>query len=494
MLASLTHHPDLPPATRLAKLGHALVVLPPGDGIPADCPDRKLLLAALARRGWAADKLKSEALVANAAHGGLRVWTMLDREKSRYAQLAQLREAFAPLLDEHPENIDVLLAGVADFRAWAGDLAAYVGLANGAPLPSLASKAPEPPLAGLALWGTPEICPVAPALAEANLLARMLTVLPPNVLTPLAYRERLRDLAADLGWQVEEYDVARLADMGAGAFLAVAQGSAAADAAIVRLSWVPPENADGPAVALVGKGICFDSGGYNLKSARGMSGMHEDMAGSAVALGLLLAATRLALPVRVDAWLVLARNELSPQAYRPGDVVTALDGTRIEVVHTDAEGRMVLADALTLAARAEPALLLDFATLTGSMITALGTRSSGVFASEAALGALAVQAGRDSGERVCLFPLDDDYDEALDSDIADVRQCTLESDADHILGALFLKRFAAGRPWVHVDLSAARCEGGLGAIASDQTGFGVAWGLAFLQGWLQETAKIPAAL
>jgi len=212
--------------------------------------------------------------------------------------------------------------------------------------------------------------------------------------------------------------------------------------------------------------------------------MHEDMNGSAVALGLLLAIHKLKLPVQVDAWLALAQNNISSRAYKQNDIVTALDGTHIEIVHTDAEGRMVLADTLTLAARAKPDLLIDFATLTGSMIGALGNRYCGVFASSDELAMLAIGAGRQTGERVCVFPMDEDYEAALESKVADIKQCTLEGEADHILAARFLKRFTGDTPWLHVDLAAANCKDGLGGVASDITGFGVAWGAGLLAQWL----------
>ena len=188
--------------------------------------------------------------------------------------------------------------------------------------------------------------------------------------------------------------------------------------------------------------------------------------------------------LRIDAWLAIAQNHLSPSAYKQNDIVTALDGTTIEVVHTDAEGRMVLADTLTMASREAPNLIIDFATLTGSMHYALGSRYSGVFASDAELGRLAVEAGQVSAERVAVFPMDADYEVALESKVADVKQCTLEGEADHILAARFLKRFTADKPWLHVDLSASTCAGGLGAVASDVTGFGVAWGVELLSRWL----------
>src|SRR6185312_869382 len=143
----------------------------------------------------------------------------------------------------------------------------------------------------------------------------------------------------------------------------------------------------------VGKGICFDTGGHNLKPARHMHGMNEDMNGSAVALGLLMAVTRANAPVNIDCWLAIAQNLISPHAYKQNDVITALNGTTIEIIHTDAEGRMVLADTLTLAARDRPDLMVDFATLTGSMHTALGDRYSGVFATSEELARAAVAAG-----------------------------------------------------------------------------------------------------
>jgi leucyl aminopeptidase len=315
------------------------------------------------------------------------------------------------------------------------------------------------------------------------------------VLTPGAYRKHIRALARARRWKVEELDYRTLRKMGAGAFCAVAQGSDVErgdEAAIVHLS-LRPKGARGAKgtlarIALVGKGICFDTGGHNLKPAKYMAGMHEDMNGSAVVLGLLQAIDDLGLPLAVDAWLPIAHNHLSPAAYKQNDIVTALDGTTIEVVHTDAEGRMVLADSLVLAARAKPDLIVDFATLTGSMHYALGSRYSGVFASNDDLAAQAVAAGRLSGERVCVFPMDEDYEPELESRVADIKQCTLEGEADHILAARFLQRFTDKKPWLHVDLSASSCKGGLGALGGDLTGFGVAWGLQLLRNWISGRA------
>ena len=173
-------------------------------------------------------------------------------------------------------------------------------------------------------------------------------------------------------------DESELARLEAGAFLAVAQGNATRDAGIVHLSY-RPKGARDAALALVGKGILFDTGGTNLKPFKGMLDMHTDMQGSAVALGTLLALAELAVPFRVDAWLALSENRLSAVAYKSQDVVFAANGTSIQVIHTDAEGRMVLADTLALAARERPGLIVDYATLTGACVGAVTERYSGVF-------------------------------------------------------------------------------------------------------------------
>jgi leucyl aminopeptidase len=198
------------------------------------------------------------------------------------------------------------------------------------------------------------------------------------------------------------------------------------------------------------------------------------MQGSSVAVGTLLALARCAVPYRIDCWLALTENQIGPRAYRPQEVVRAMNGTTIQVVHSDAEGRMVLADALALAAREKPALLLDFATLTGACVNALGDRYSGAFTNTASLEAPLVAAGRASGERVWCFPMDEDYDAELDSPVADVMQCTPDSKGDHILAARFLSRFVPkDQPWAHVDLSASERKGGLAHVPTEFTGFGV---------------------
>lgn len=467
------------------RVTHLLVILPVGEDWHA-APGCEAAQAVLKRRGKKAAELAKEALAVELPEGCLSVWLRLDLAKPAFDCHERLRRALQPLLDEHPGGLDIAVHGDAAFRAGAARLAAYVAWLNGARLANWKSDKPAPALGRIRLHGVAGLDLARErALAEGNLLARELTRLPPNLLTPARYRKHVRALAKAEGWRIEEYDIGRLTKLKAGAFLAVARGSGHQDAAIVRLTYSGKlKGARGKAkpIALVGKGICFDTGGHNLKPARYMHNMHDDMNGSAVTLGILVAATRLGLPVRLDCWLAIAQNHLSPESYTQNEVVTALNGTTIEVIHTDAEGRMVLADTLTLAAQEKPAAMIDFATLTGSMAVALGERMSGVIGNRDDLAERAVAAGRASGERVVAFPLPEDYDEALESQVADVKQCTLEGDADHILAARFLNRFVADTPWLHVDLSASRCKGGLGAVASEVTGFGVALGLGVLEG------------
>jgi leucyl aminopeptidase len=310
-------------------------------------------------------------------------------------------------------------------------------------------------------------------------------MLPPNELTPSIYRTKIKSLAKSNGWKFEEFDMAKLKKMGAGSFVAVGQGSEPQDAAIVHLTYKPKQIKKN--IAVIGKGICFDTGGHNLKPARYMHGMHEDMNGSAVSLGILLSATLLKLPIQIDCWLAIAQNHIGPKAYKQNDVVKSLNGTSIEIIHTDAEGRMVLADTLTLASRLKPDMMMDFATLTGSMATALGDRYSGVISNRPELSCLAVGAGSEAGERIATFPFDEDYEEDLDSGIADIKQCTLEGGADHIHAARFLHRFIENNvPWLHTDLSSSNRKGGLGAAISEVNGFGVNFGIQVLKKVLQK--------
>ena len=464
----------------LATASHTLFVLPANK--PANLPFGNVLEAKLKRNRSKYADLAKTAVTSDLPEGGVASWVVLDAKQTAFQRHSSLRKALKALLDEKPQSLAIAVFGDEKARQQAARDAFYVASINAAELPTRKGKQKPHALKTIALHGWKEADSFAEvqALVAGNTLTRHLTMLPPNDLTPTIYREKLEKLAGEHGWKHEEYDMKKLRKLGAGAFVAVGQGSDPQDAAIVHLSYTP--KAAKKHIALVGKGICFDTGGHNLKPARYMSGMHEDMNGSAVALGILLAATQSKLPIKIDCWLAIAQNHIGPLAYKQNDVVTALNGTTIEIVHTDAEGRMVLADTLTLASRAKPEFMMDFATLTGSMAVALGDRYSGIIGNRPALLGKAVDAGAEAGERVCAFPFDEDYEEDLDSGIADVKQCTLEGGADHVLAARFLAKFIEGDvPWVHVDLSSSNRKGGLGAVASDVNGFGVGFGLRLVR-------------
>ena len=482
--------------------GRIPLTLPGAAALQATLTRRRKQPAALCRKPAGAGRMPEAALIPEATlpGGTLMRWLAINTEDSPFLQHQALREALSPLLGEQPARLDVVVHGRAAFVAAVLGEVAYVACANRVSLPKTvrpsATKKTAAPKADAApgvlrFWVGADIKAAqrasyktaldwARCKAEANLLARSLCVLPPNQLTPGSFRAQIPALIKGTGIKAEVYDLSRLRRLKAGAFLAVAQGSPVPDAAIVHLSYVPKLK-DAPHVSLVGKGICFDTGGHNLKPARYMAGMHEDMAGAATVLSVIRAAARLNLPVRLDAWLALSRNDISPGAYCQGDIVTAMNGLTIEIVHTDAEGRMVLADTLTLAAKIKPDLVLDFATLTGSMTMALGNRMSGFFATDADVALQLALAGEVAGERVMAFAMPDDYDSALESQVADVKQCTLDGEADHTLAARFLNLFVGDVPWAHVDLSAASCKGGLGAVGTETTGFGAALALQFLR-------------
>lgn len=358
-------------------------------------------------------------------------------------------------------------------------------LAAAAPMPVIKSKPTAlQPLELITLCGAGAHLDLQRTIAidHGNHLARWLSALPPNVLNSTSYRRAINSLARRCGWSFTFLDEKSLQRLGAGAFLAVSRANDHRDAGIVRLRHRARDRRKVRAhIALIGKGICFDTGGINLKGHKSMYLMHEDMQGSAVALGTLLALTELDAPFDIDCWLALTENETGARAFRPQEVVTASNGVTIQVAHSDAEGRMVLADTLALAAREKPALMLDFATLTGACVTALTERFSGAFSNRAEFRDAIEAAGRASGERVWSFPMDEDFDRDLDSPIADILQCTPDSKGDHILAARFLNRFVPAEiPWIHLDLASSNRSGGLAHIPTDCTGFGVRYATSLL--------------
>lgn len=403
-----------------------------------------------------------------------------------FKMLTLARKLVAPLLQERPEEIRVisLLDDTGPAKATAEALVAAIHAALFR-LPKLTEKPQTLPLLKkVTFFGSFDGADFrhAEATAEGNNLARWLTKLPGNYLTPAMYRTYAETLAEREGWEVEFLDLDQLRELGAGAFLSVVNASPRPDAGILRLKY-RPRGAKGPLLALVGKGICFDTGGSNLKVGGGMLGMHGDMQGSAVAVGTLLALTRLNFDQPVDCWLALAENHIGPEAVKCNDVITAVDGTTIELINTDAEGRMVLADTLALASREKPAAILDYATLTGSIGAALGQRMGGAITNRRAWVEPIIQAGEQSGERMWPMPYEDDYDEDLESQVADTLQCRVAGAGDHLYAARFLGRFV-GKDigWVHIDMaSSGTHKGGLAHIPTDVQGFGVRFGVEWLR-------------
>ncbi len=329
------------------------------------------------------------------------------------------------------------------------------------------------------------------AVAAGTNLVRWLTALPPNRLDAAGYRRFLQQLARDLRLQFRFYGEAELKRLGAGAFLAVCQGNARRDAGIVRLSYRPRRGSAVP-LSLVGKGICFDTGGTNLKPHKSMLDMHTDMSGSAVAVASLHALQALNSPLAIDCWLAITENLIGPTAYKPQDIVRAHNGTTIQVIHTDAEGRMVLADTLSIAAARKPRAIIDYATLTGACVYALTERYAGAFTNRPERRDMIEAAGVSSGERVWCFPMDADFDTDIESTVADVMQCASDGKGDHILAARFLGRFVPPEiPWLHLDLAPATRAGGLAHVATEITGFGVRYTLDLIhRGWPSGAARV----
>lgn len=290
----------------------------------------------------------------------------------------------------------------------------------------------------------------AQVLAQAAFRIRDLGNLAPNDLYPQAYVEKIQSWAKDLPVTVEVWDERRLAKENCGGIVGVGQGSKCPPR-LVKVTYAPKDAVS--KVALVGKGITFDTGGISLKPAKGMDAMKSDMLGSATMLNAVLAAARLELKVGVVAFLALAENMPGGHAMRPGDIITMSDGTTVEVTNTDAEGRLVMADALVQATKEDPQVILDMATLTGAQIVALGTRTAGVMGDEDVRTAL-VEAAQEAGELMWPMPLPDHLKEGLKSHFADMVNANVTSREGGMLSAgWFLRHFAKDFPWAHIDIA-----------------------------------------
>lgn len=488
----LRQSPTKPTKSQLDALDHLIVVVPKRPprnafrGLPASDHLRRVY-----ERSQENGECLATTRIANDRATGVTLATF-DADDA-YTALTRARHVVAQSLAGSARKLGAVTLGLsAPASRQAHEALAAAVEAAVFELPAFKSSSKRPAAPALTLYGADRELDLdeTRAAAYGNNVARWFTAMPPSHLTMRAYRDAIKALADEHGIAFDFLGETKLKRLGAGAFLAVSQGNAERDAGIVHLKYRPARR-KAASLSLVGKGILFDTGGTNLKPFRGMLDMHTDMEGSAVALGTLLALAQLEVPYGVDAWLAITPNRTSATAYTSQDVVTAADGTTIQVVHTDAEGRMVLADTLALAAREGPDVVVDFATLTGTCVAALTDRYSGVFTNRAAANALLVDAGRASGERVWPFPMDADFDESLQSEVADIKQCSAEGHGDHILAARFLNRFVPESvPWIHVDLSAGTRKGGLGAIPTEITGFGVRLTLELVR----RQAESPAAL
>ncbi len=324
------------------------------------------------------------------------------------------------------------------------------------------------------------------AIARAKLVAgatgraRDLVSEPANVITPHTFAEEAERVAAGAGLEIEVLGVEALERLGAGAILGVGQGSAVPPC-MIHLVYRPEGEPDGDPVGLVGKCITFDTGGYTIKTGDGMVTMKSDMAGGAAVLAAMSALREAGCRREVHGVICAAENMISGQAFRPGDVLAAMNGVTIEIVSTDAEGRLVLADGLVYAARQGVSEMIDLATLTGAANVALGGATA-LFASDDPLAERVLVAAGEAGERTWRLPIYDDFGKRLEGEVADLRN-SAGRPGGAIVAARFLQFFTEGVPWVHLDIAgSARASETRGYTAKGATGAGVRTLLAYLAG------------
>jgi leucyl aminopeptidase len=288
-------------------------------------------------------------------------------------------------------------------------------------------------------------------LAESQNFTRNLVNEPPNHLKPSVLAERARVMAADNGLECEVLDRARMEQIGMGSLLGVAQGSVEPPALIV-LRYTPADASSKDHLGLVGKGVTFDTGGISIKPADNMDKMKYDMGGGATMIGVMRAIAQLKPSIAVTGLIPTVENMPGGRAQRPGDIVKSLSGKNIEVLNTDAEGRLILNDAITYAKRLGCTHLIDAATLTGAIVVALGHVYTGVFTNDEAFGDRLLNSAKRQGEKFWPMPLDDDYRDLLKSPFADIANIGGRWGGA-ITAALFLKEFAEETPWIHLDIA-----------------------------------------
>jgi len=313
--------------------------------------------------------------------------------------------------------------------------------------------------------GVEEALTTASCIAAGVRRCRLLGDLPPNICTPAYMAEVAEKLAGEIeGLEVEVLEDKRMEKLGMRSLLAVAQGSANRPR-LVRLRWRGGAADQAPA-ALVGKGVTFDTGGISIKPRELMEQMKFDMCGAATAIGVIESVARLKLPINVDAVIAAVENMPDGNAYRPGDVIETMSGKTVEVHNTDAEGRMILADALTWTAReSEPEVMVDIATLTGACVVALGHHASAVMTNDDELAGELLSAGTESADRSWRLPLWDDYQQQIETPFADMKNIG-GMPAGSITAGCFLSRFTEGQRWAHVDIAGSAWQWGKAESAS----------------------------
>lgn len=314
-------------------------------------------------------------------------------------------------------------------------------------------KKQHPIAATVWLGAAVEVTTRGALIADGVNLARRLVNLPADDLYPETFAEEAATIAGRVGLEIEIWDQPRLEREGCRAMLAVAKGSSRSPRLVVLRYRGLGQQGDPPDLALVGKGVTFDSGGLSLKPSDGMLAMKCDMSGAAAALGAIATIAALKLPVHVVAAVGLVENMTGAAAYKLGDVVTARNGTTIEIHNTDAEGRVVLADVLDVVADLQPRRIVDVATLTGACMVALGRDIAGVFTNDQACCDAVVTAAEAVGERVWQLPMDRDFDEQIESQVADIKNVGDGRLGGAITAAKLLERFVRGIPWTHVDIA-----------------------------------------
>jgi leucyl aminopeptidase len=319
-------------------------------------------------------------------------------------------------------------------------------------------------------------------VAESQNFARDLINEPSNRMTPTVMAERAKKMAAEVGLSCESYGADKIKELKMGAFWGVAQGSDEPPALIV-LRYDPPGASDKVHLGLVGKGVTFDTGGISIKPADGMEKMKYDMAGAATMIGVMRAVALLKPKVKVTAIICATENMPSGKAQKPGDVQIAMSGKSIEIINTDAEGRLILADGLCYARQLGCTHLVDAATLTGAVVVALGYVNAGIFASTDEMYNRFANANQLAGEKMWRLPLDDEYKESIKSNIADIVNSGGRWGGA-ISAAMFLKEFAEDTPWVHLDIAGtAWMEENKPWIAKGPSGIALRSLVEFVKGW-----------